>query len=144
MVEDPIRPVVVGVGPADDADNRKVLAVRAGDGVDDAQTADGEGHDARADAPGPSVPVGGVPGVELVAAADVSEPGLGYEVVEESEVEVAGNGEDVADADLHEAPRDVAAEGGVGGGRGEWDGVVDGGDGAVSGGSSNVGVGGLA
>lgn len=83
MVEDPIGAVVVGIGSSDDAYHRKIFAVRAGDGVEDAESADSEGHDARADTLGAGVAVGGVAGVELVATADEVELRLGYEVVEE-------------------------------------------------------------
>lgn len=145
MVKYPVRPVVVGVGPADDADHRQVLAVGPGDGVEHAEPADGERHDAGPDAPGAGVAVGGVPGVELVAAADEVEPRLGDEVVEEREVEVAGDGEDVGDADLDEPVGDVAAHGGVGGGdhRGRGARALDGRGGAVGGGPDVV-AGGLA
>ncbi|XP_057948335.1 uncharacterized protein LOC131144007 [Malania oleifera] len=57
------------------------------------------------------VVISGVPGVELIAAADEVEAGLGDEVVEEGEVEVTGDEEDVVDASFDE----VAAEGGIGG-----------------------------
>lgn len=77
MVEDPIRAVVVGVRPTDYANDRQVLTVRTSDGVQDAEPADCKGNDARADAPGTRVAVGGVAGVELVAAADEVEAGLG-------------------------------------------------------------------
>ena len=113
MVKHSVGAVVVGVGPSDDADQRQVLAVRAGDGVEHAKAANGERHDARADATRPGVAVGGVPGVQLVAAADVGEARLGDEVVEEGEVEVTGDGEDVGHAHLDEPPGEVAAEGGL-------------------------------
>ena len=116
MVEDPVGAVVVGVGSADDADEGEVLAVGAGDGVEDAEAADGEGDDARANALGARVAVGGVAGVELVAAADEVEVWLRDEVVEECQVEVAGDGEHVPHADLHEAAGQVAAQRAGGGG----------------------------
>ena len=88
VVEDAVGAVVVGVGPADDADDGQVLAVGAGDGVEDAEAADGEGDGAGADAAWARVPIGRVPGVELVAAADEAEAGLVDEVVEQREVEL--------------------------------------------------------
>ena len=113
MVEDAVGAVVVGVGPADDADDGEVLAVGARDGVEHAEAPDGERDGARPDAPRAGVTIGGVPGVELVAAADEVEPRLGDEVVEQGEVEVPGDGEDVGGADLHEPARQVAAERGA-------------------------------
>ena len=114
VVENPISTVVVGVGTSDDTDDGEVLTVSAGDGVENAEAADGEGDDTGADAAGPSVAVGGVACVELVTAADVVKTRLGDDAIEEGEVEVARNGEDVADADLNKTVSDVAAEGGVG------------------------------
>lgn len=77
MVEDSVGSVIVGVGTTDDANERQVLTVRAGDRIQNAESADGERDDARADAAGPRVAVGGVPGIKLVTAADVVQPGLG-------------------------------------------------------------------
>jgi hypothetical protein len=81
-VEDAVGPVVVGVGPAGDADDGEVLAVRAGDGVEHAEPPDGEGDGARPHAARARVPVGGVAGVELVAAPHEAEARLGDQVVE--------------------------------------------------------------
>jgi hypothetical protein len=110
VVEDAVGPVVVGVGPAGDADDGQVLAVGARDGVEHAEPPDCERDGAGPDAARARVPVGGVPGVELVAAADEAQAGLGDQVVEQREVEVPRNREDVVDADLHEATREVAPQ----------------------------------
>ncbi|RZR95305.1 hypothetical protein BHM03_00024137 [Ensete ventricosum] len=117
VVEDAVRAVVVGVRPSDDADNGEVLAVRAGDGVEHTEPADGEGHDAGADPAGAGVAVSGVPGVEFVTASHEAKSRLGDEVIEEGEVEVAGHGEDVESTNLDEAAGDVAPECGVRGPR---------------------------
>lgn len=111
VVEDSIRPVIVGIGPSDDTNHGEVLGIRTGDGVEDAEAADGEGDRASADPARAGEAVCGVAGIELVAAADEVEAGLGDEVIEEGEVEVPGDGEDVGGADLDEAPGDVTAEG---------------------------------
>ena len=47
--EDAVSAVVVGLVPADDADNGEVLAVRACDGIEHAEPVDSEGHDAGVD-----------------------------------------------------------------------------------------------
>lgn len=66
-------------------------------------------------------------------------------MIEKREVKIAGDGEDVGDADLDEAAGEVAAEGGVGGvDDGGRDGVLDGGNGAAVGGAADDGGGGLA
>lgn len=70
MVENPVSSIVVGVGTADDAYQREVFTVRAGDGVEDAKSSDSESDDAGSNTASPSIAVGGVSGVELVAAAD--------------------------------------------------------------------------
>ncbi|XP_057982313.1 uncharacterized protein LOC131167526 [Malania oleifera] len=89
----------------------QVLAVGSGDRVENAETADSENDDVDSDSAAAGVAVSGVPSIELIAAADEVEAGLGDEVVEEGEVEVAGDEEDVVDTDFDE----VAAEGGLGG-----------------------------
>lgn len=140
MMKDAVSPEIVRIGAANYTNQGEVLAVGAGNSVEDAEAADGEGDDACPDAAGPSVTVSGVPGVELVAAADVVEPRLGNEMVEKGKVKIAGDGEDIADADLDEPASDVAAKGGLSGsedGAGR-DGVEDGGDGAVPGEATNV------
>ncbi|KAJ1416241.1 hypothetical protein SESBI_17416 [Sesbania bispinosa] len=103
-MEDPIGTEVVGVGSTNDANHRQVLTVRSGDGVDHAQSTDGERHDASSNAAAPRVTVGGVPGVELVAATNDLKLRLGDEVVQQREVEVAGNRENIGDANLDEPP----------------------------------------
>lgn len=118
MVEDPVTPVVVAVGPADDAHDGEVLAERPRDGVDGAEPADGERDGAGADpaAAGPGVPVGRVRRVELVAATHEAHPRgpvLRLQLVEEGEVEVPRHGEHVAGAHLGQAPREVPAQRGL-------------------------------
>lgn len=110
MVEDAIGPVIIGVGPTDYTNDRQVLAAGTGNSVQDAEPAHSESDNTGAHAPGARVAVGGVPGVELVAAADEVEPRLGDQVVQEGQVEVAGDGEDVVDTDLDKPPSQVAAE----------------------------------
>lgn len=114
-MEDPASSVVIGVRTPHDTYHRKVLAVGTGDGVEHTQASDGEGDNACSDTAGPSVAISGVAGVELVAASNEVEPGLGEEVVEQGEVEVAGNGEDVIDAELDQTASQVTAESGLGG-----------------------------
>lgn len=127
VMQDPVRAEVVSVGSTHDANHRKVLTVRAGNCVDHTQPAHSERHHARADAAAPCVTISGVPGIEFVATSDVGEFGLRDEVVEEGEVKVTGDGENVCDANLHEAAREVAAEGGLVGGEGSGgNGVLDG------------------
>lgn len=116
-MEDPVGTVVIGIGPADYTNHRQVLTVRAGNSIDHAQPANRERDDAGANSPGPGIAVGGVPGVELVAATDRVELGLGDQVVQEGQVEIAGDGEDVRHSDLDEAPSEVttqSADGGAG------------------------------
>lgn len=109
-MEDPISTVIIRVRASDNTNHRKILAVRAGDRIENTQPSDSESHDAGADASSTSISIGGVPCIELIAAADQVKPGLGYKMVEQRQVEVAGNWEHVLDADLHEPPRQVATE----------------------------------
>ena len=144
MMKNPIGTVIVRIRTSTDAYNREILTVRAGNCVDHTEASEGEGDDAGTDAALARVSVGGVAGVELVAAADVVEAGLGDEVVEEREVEVSGDGEDVGDADLDEAARQVAAEGALLGGGDRGGCGLERGDGAVAVGAADVAVGGVA
>lgn len=100
MMKDPAGSIVVGVRPTNDANEGQVLTVSSSNSVEHAESTDGERHDAGADAACSSVAVSGVPSVELVAAADEVELRFSDEVVEQREVEVAGDGEHVGDADL--------------------------------------------
>lgn len=118
VMEDPVGAVVVGIRSTDDADHGEVLAASTGDGVQDAEATHRERDDARAHAFGTSVAVGSVASVELVTAADDVELRLGDEVVEKGQIEVAGDGEDVPNADLHQPMSKVAAKSAVGGGAG--------------------------
>lgn len=127
VMQDPVRAEVIRVGATHDANQWKVLTVRAGNRVDHTKPPHSERHHARADAPAPRVAVGGVPGIEFVAASDVGELRLRDEVVEEGEVKVTGHGKHVCDPHLHEAACEVAAERGLrGGDGGGGNGVLDG------------------
>lgn len=116
-MEDPIRSIIVRIRTSDYTNHRKILAVSSGDGVDDAEAADGERDDARADTFSTRVAVGCVASVELIAAADHVELRLGDQKIEEGQIEVTGNREDVSYADLDEPPSQVAAESAARGGR---------------------------
>lgn len=113
MVKDPVCSIVVRVRSTNDANERQILTVSSGDSVDYAETTNGKGNNASSDATGAGIAVGGVAGVELVAATNKVELRLGDEVVEQSQIEVAGNREHVGDADLHQPPCKVAAERGI-------------------------------
>lgn len=110
VVEDPVCPVIVGIGTADYTNHRQILTVRAGNSIDHAQSTNRERNRTGANSSRPSIAIGGVPGVELVATADQVELWLSDQVVQESQVEVAGDGEDVLDADLHKPPSQMTTQ----------------------------------
>lgn len=114
MMKDPVGSVIIGVWASNDANQRQIFTVSTGDSVKHAKPTNGEGHDTGADPTGASVPIGSVSGIQLVTATDQVEPGLGYQVVEKRQVEVAGDREDVGGADLDEPASEVAAEGRLG------------------------------
>ena len=116
MVQNPVGPIVIGVGPTNNANEREVFTVSSGDRVEHTEPTDGESNNARADATGPRVAVCGVASVELVTAANVGETRLGDEVVEKSEVKVTRDREYVRDTDLNEPASEVATQCGVRGG----------------------------
>ncbi|KAG6547835.1 hypothetical protein Mapa_010652 [Marchantia paleacea] len=106
--------IVVRIGATDDTNDGEVLAVGAGDGIDDAQAADREGHDHGPHALASGVPVSRVAGIELVAAADEVELRLEQQLVQQEEVEIAGHVEHVLDSDFYQATRDVPSQRGFG------------------------------
>lgn len=120
VMEDPVSAKVITVRTTDNTNEGQILTVSTSNSIKNTEAADGEGNDTRADATGPSVAIGGVAGVELVAAADDVEPGLGDQMVEQGEVEVAGNREDVGDANLNEPASQVATQGGLTGTDHSW------------------------
>ncbi len=99
-MEDPVSTIIIGVRTSNDTYHREILTVGTSDGVEDDQTTHSKRHDASSDATGPSITVGSVSGVKLVATADEFKTRLSNEVVGEGKVKVTGNGENVADADL--------------------------------------------
>ena len=101
----------VAVDPADDDEHGQVLGVGAGHGVHDAEAADAVGHDEGRDPVGARIAVGRVARVQLVAAPDHLEAGVGQELVEQHQVEVAGDDEVVPDPGLLQPGRQVAADG---------------------------------
>ncbi|KAL6344111.1 hypothetical protein AAG906_029779 [Vitis piasezkii] len=105
--------VVVGVGTAHDTDDREVLAVSAGDGIEDTELADCEGDDASTGAMGPRLAVGGVSCAGLIAAANVFKPRLSDQMVEKSKIKIPENGEDITDTDLHQTASQVTAQSGL-------------------------------
>ena len=96
---------------AGDLDQRYVLGVGARDGVDRAEFAHAERRDQRGHAPGTGVAVRGVPGAQLVRGPDPLLAPLGEQVVEQGEAEVAGNAEQVLDAQLVQSPGEVLRNG---------------------------------
>lgn len=82
VVQDPVRPVVIGIRPSHDTDHRQVLTVSPCDGVEHAETPNRERHHARAHTPSSRVPISRIAGVQLVAAADQVQLRLGYQVVQ--------------------------------------------------------------
>jgi hypothetical protein len=110
VMEDPVRSVVVGVGPTNYTNHWQVVTVSASNSVDNAEPADRECDHASAHALGARIPVSSVPSVELVAAADQVQLLLGNQVVQKRKVEVAGHGEHIPHADLHEPSGQVAPQ----------------------------------
>ena len=97
-------------GRTHDVDHRHMLGVRAGDRVDRAQLADPERGAHGAEAADARVSVGGVPGAELVGAADPLDRRMLLDVVEHRQREVARHPEQVVDAGFAEAVEQVAGD----------------------------------
>lgn len=114
VVKNPAGSIVIRVGSSNYTNQRQVLTVGSSDRIENTEPPHSESNNTRADATRASVAISGVAGVELVAAANVGEPRLCDEVVEEGQVKVTGHSEDVSDADLDESASKVATQSGLG------------------------------
>ena len=103
MVQRPPGALRILGGAADDVDDGHMLGVAARDRIGRREFTHAEcryhsGHSAQ-----PSVPVGGVAGVELVGVAHPPDGAMGDDVVQKRQVVIAGNAEDLGDAEFGEA-----------------------------------------
>jgi hypothetical protein len=89
VMQDPVTAVIVGVGTTHDANERQVLTVSSGDGVDDAQTPDGEGDHHGSHTLPSGVPIRGIAGIDLVAATDVVQSWLRQQMIQQDEVKIS-------------------------------------------------------
>jgi hypothetical protein len=119
MMQNAVGPIVVRIRAPDDTDDGQILSVSPHYRIDDAEPPNCERDDAGPHAPGSRVPIGRVAGVELVAAADEIEARLRQQMVQQGQIEVPRNRENIADANLNEPPRQVAAQRGGGKQRGQ-------------------------
>lgn len=97
-----------------DVQQRDVLGVAAGHRVDRAELAHPVRRQQRPEAGDPGVPVGRVRGSQFVGGADPGHAGVGEDAVQEREVVVAGDAEDVGDAEVGEPVQQVVGHGGRG------------------------------
>jgi hypothetical protein len=121
VMQNPVRAVIVRVGSTYDANQWKVLTICTGNGIQHTEPTDGEGDSTGADTATPGIAICSIPGVQFIATANQAQPGLSNQVVEQGEIEVAGNSEDILDPHLDQSARKVASEGRVAGGGG-WGG----------------------
>ena len=105
--------IVVAGGAAGDLYDRDSLGISAGHAVDGAQLADDIGREQSAQAAGACVGIGGVSRVELVAGAYAADAALLHRV-EHAQHKVAGNAEDVLDAQFLEAVHHIVTDGVLG------------------------------
>lgn len=117
VMKNSINSKIVGIRTPNNAYDGKVLTVSPSNGVQYAKATHSEGHNTSSNTTRPGIPIGGIPSIELVAAPNVGEPWFSNQVIEKREIEVAGNGEHIFNADLDKAASDEAAESGIGGGR---------------------------
>ena len=122
MMKNPICPIIISIGPSNNANHWKILTISPSNCIQNAKTTHSESHNTCTDAATPGIAVGRVAGIELIAAANICEARLRNEVIKKGEIEVARDTEYVTHADLDEAAGKKAAEGGVTGGGG-WVGV---------------------
>jgi hypothetical protein len=100
VMKDSVSTIVIGIRSSNYTDHRQIFTVSSGDGVKDTKSTDGESNHTRANALSTRVTVSSVTGVKFVTAADEVKLRLSDQVIKKSQIEVAGNGEDISDADL--------------------------------------------
>jgi hypothetical protein len=100
MMKDSVSTIVIGIRSSNYTDHRQIFTVSSGDGVKDTESTNGESNHTRANAFSTCVTVGSITGVKFVTAADEVKLRLSDQVIKKSQIEVAGNGEDITDADL--------------------------------------------
>jgi hypothetical protein len=106
-----------GRGHPGDLHDRHVFGEAAGHAVDRTEFADAEGGDDGADSPPDAgVSVSGVGGIQLVGRADPLDALDGQHLVEQAQVEVAGQPEEVRGTQLRESGREVCTDADAGGG----------------------------
>ena len=91
VVDQMLRRAIVGVGCAGHQDDRQVFGVGAGDRVDGGKSADAEGDDGRGRTAGAGVSFGAVAAVQFIAAIDLLQLLVRQQLVEQNQVEVAGD-----------------------------------------------------
>lgn len=109
MMEDPISPIIIGVGSSDNANNREIFTVSTSNGVDDAEAANGERDDTGTNPTRPGVSISSIASIELIAAANVVEPRLSNKVIKKGQVEVTRHGEDIFNPNLDKPVSQVTA-----------------------------------
>lgn len=110
MMQDPVSAIIVGIWATHNANHRQILTVSTSNSVQHAKPTNGESDHTGTHALGPSIAVGGVAGVELVAAADQVQLGLGDQVIQKGQIEIPRNREHIPDSNLDEPPSEVTAE----------------------------------
>src|ERR1700758_5758126 len=103
MMQGPPGALGVFGGAADDMHHGHVLGVAARDRIGRREFTYPECRYQSRHSAQPPVSIGGVAGVQLVGAAPPSDGRMVDDVVEEFQVVVAGNAEDLGDAELGEA-----------------------------------------
>ncbi len=93
VVQQMLRRAVVGVGRAGDQYDGKILGIGAGNGVDGGKTADAECYHRGGGAVGTCIAFGAVTAVQFIAAVDLFQILVRQQLVEQDQIEIAGDGE---------------------------------------------------
>src|ERR1700683_5426275 len=111
MVHQRVRRLRGHVWGADQVKNGQMLGIGPGNGIDGAEFADAVGGADRADAFDAGVAVRRVTGIQLVATTNPAHVGIIANRVVNRERIVAGNTEDIGDADIVKSRKDVLNNG---------------------------------
>lgn len=112
MMKNPVSPVIIGIRTPNNTNHRKILTISTSDRIKNAEPTDGKRNNTGTNTARAGITVSGVSRIKLITATDISKARLSYEMIKKSEIKVAGNRENISDANLNKAASYVAAEGG--------------------------------
>lgn len=82
VVKNSIGAIIISIGSSNNTNHREILTISPSNGVEHTKPTHSKRDHTSPNATRPGIPVSGVASIELIAAPNVGEPGLGNEVIE--------------------------------------------------------------